>query len=328
MGYVWPTLFVVVGVGIVSLLQRPKKDIKGKHVMITGGSQGIGLGVARDLVNRGASVTLVARDVAKLQTAQEELEAAVTRSGHQGKVQYFSVDLSSATDKLGPMMTDAEAAQGPIYMLVNCAGFSRAAKFEDLTQDMVKQMMEVNFYGSFFITQHVVRSMKKNMEGIIVFTSSQAGLLGLYGFSAYSASKAALVKMAEALHMEVAPYNISVTVAVPPDTDTPGFEEENKTKPLETKLISEAAGLFKADDVAKKMVDDALIGSFFTTNGLEGFMLTTLSAGMGPVTDAITFMAQVFLMGIFRSVSAFYLWSFNRIVKKEHEKRLASKKCE
>ncbi|CAL4139120.1 unnamed protein product, partial [Meganyctiphanes norvegica] len=244
MGYVWPTLLMVVAVGIVSLLQRPKKDIKGKHVMITGGSQGIGLSIAQEVVGRGASVTLIARNVTKLQAAQEEVEAAATRSDQQGKVQYFSVDLSGSTDKLGPLIKDAEAALGPIYMLVNCAGFSRAAKFEDLTPDLVKQMMEVNFYGSFFITQHVVRSMKKNMEGIIVFTSSQAGLLGLYGFSAYSATKAAIVKMAEALHMEINPYKIMMTTTIPYDLYVPS-QENPRIKELENQLCQIKDGFLK-----------------------------------------------------------------------------------
>lgn len=64
--------------------------------------------------------------------------------------------------------------------------------------------MDVNFLGSFTLTQEVVRSMKAHGEGgSVVFTSSQGGLLGLFGFTAYSAAKAALVKLAEALHMEV-----------------------------------------------------------------------------------------------------------------------------
>lgn len=65
-------------------------------------------------------------------------------------------------------------------------------------------MMDVNYLGSFILSQEVVRGMKaRNEGGSVVFTSSQGGLLGLYGFTAYSAAKAALVKLAEALHMEV-----------------------------------------------------------------------------------------------------------------------------
>lgn len=93
--------------------------------------------------------------------------------------------------------------------------------------------------------------MKSSDSGIIVFVSSQAGLIGLYGYTAYTASKYAVRGFAEALQMEVKPFGISVTVNYPPDTDTPGFAEEEKGKPEETSLISETAGLFKPEKVAK-----------------------------------------------------------------------------
>ncbi|KAK3868401.1 hypothetical protein Pcinc_026205 [Petrolisthes cinctipes] len=297
--------------------------------MITGGSSGIGLSVAHDVARRGASVTLVARNVSRLEKAQREVELTMSKLSTDGKVQFFSSDISGSVKNITEMVKNAEASQGPVYMLINCAGFARAQKFEDLSPDLMKQMLEVNFTGPMVLTQEVVRGMKVQQEGgVVVFVSSQAGLLGLYGFSAYSASKAAIVRAAEALHMELKPHNISVTVCYPPDTDTPGFVEENQTKPIETKLISEAAGLFKPEEVAKKLVDDSLCGAWSSTVGLEGFMLTTLCTGMGPITDAASFMAQVFLSGLFRSVSAFYLWSFTRIVEREHKKRLENKKSE
>lgn len=59
--------------------------------------------------------------------------------------------------------------------------------------------------------------------------------------------------------MEVSPYDISVTLCMPPDTDTPGFQEEEKSKPMETKLINETAGLWSPDAVAEKMFKDALV---------------------------------------------------------------------
>ena len=72
--------------------------------------------------------------------------------------------------------------------------------------------------------------MKKRQFGRICFVSSQAGQLGIFGFTAYSGSKFAIKGLCEALQMEVKPYNISITIAYPPDTDTPGFKEENLFK--------------------------------------------------------------------------------------------------
>ncbi|KAG0713584.1 3-ketodihydrosphingosine reductase [Chionoecetes opilio] len=304
-----------------------QQQLNGKHVLVTGGSSGIGLSVAREAASRGAKVTLVARNVDRLLEAKRAVEGVCAKLEGEGssKVQFFSVDLAGRREHIASAIKEAEASMGPVYMLVNCAGFARAQVFEDIPQSLVKELLDVNLMGSFTVTQEVVRSMKQQGKGgAVVFTSSQGGLVGLYGFTAYSAAKAAVVKLAEALHMEVKPHGITVTVCYPPDTQTPGFQEENKTKPIETRLISEAAGLFTSEQVAKKLVEDALQGKFTSTVGFEGFMLTTLCAGMGPISDSLSLLAQVFLSGIFRLISAFYLWSFSNIIKREHRKKIAA----
>ncbi|KAK8383624.1 hypothetical protein O3P69_015829 [Scylla paramamosain] len=263
----------------------PKRHhLQGKHVLVTGGSSGIGLSVARQVALLGAKVTLVARNVERLQKAKEEVESACTKleGDSSSRVQIFSVDLAGRRENIDTAIKEAEASQGPVYMLVNCAGFSRAQVFEDIPQSLVKELIDVNLMGSFTVTQEVVRGMKQRGEGgVVVFTSSQGGLVGLYGFTAYSAAKGAVVKLAEALHME-------------------------------------------SDQVAKKLVDDALQGNFISTVGFEGFMLTTLCAGMGPVTDSLSLLSQMFLTGLFRLISAFYLWSFSNIVRREHEKKITA----
>jgi 3-dehydrosphinganine reductase len=142
--------------------------------------------------------------------------------------------------------------------------------------------MAVNYFGAAQFSHAVISGMKGRREGGIVFVSSQGGLCGIYGFAAYAASKFALRGLAESLAMEVTsintktslilnktitifslhklkPYNLTVTVSFPPDTDTPGFAEENKNKPEETRLISETAGLFSPETVAKVLLDHSLV---------------------------------------------------------------------
>lgn len=94
----------------------------------------------------------------------------------------------------------------------------------------LQKLMSINYLGSVYPSRAVITTMKERRVGRIVFVSSQAGQLGLFGFTAYSSSKFAIRGLAEALQMEVKPYNVYVTVAYPPDTDTPGLAEENKTK--------------------------------------------------------------------------------------------------
>ena len=91
--------------------------------------------------------------------------------------------------------------------------------------------------------------------GRVVFVSSQAGQVGIYGFSAYSPSKFALVGLAQVLRMELQAHGILVSVAYPPDTKTPGFEDENRYKPVETRLISETSGLFEPEQVCRLLFE-------------------------------------------------------------------------
>jgi len=298
--------------------------------LITGGSSGIGLAVAKEALKLNAKVTIVARSKAKLDEAQKLLHNQFP--GCKIYIRPFDV----TTGDVEEMTADVEQVLGPIYLLINCAGFSVPRRFEDLRMSDVRAMMDVNFMGTFAVTQAVVRCMHARTHdesdgkrrGGIVLCSSQGGLLGISGFTAYAASKAALIKFGEALDMEQRPRGVSVTVCVPPDTDTPGFETENLGKPEECRILSESAGLFSAEAVGKQMLSDALAGRFYSTVGIEGFMLVTLCAGFGPVRSFVDTVSQVLLMGLFRFISIFYLADFQRVIQREFTKREEAKKRE
>nr|CAD7423489.1 unnamed protein product [Timema monikensis] len=128
--------------------------------------------------------------------------------------------------------------------------------------------------------------------------------------------------------VQAKPYNVSVTLALPPDTDTPCFANEEKSKPLETKLISQEAGLMSPEEVASKLVKDALDGKFYSTVGFESALLSVVCSGMTPVSSLGEFLLQVLLMGPLRVVSVFYLISFHRIIRKCMKTRDKNKKSE
>ncbi|KAJ4431888.1 hypothetical protein ANN_20494 [Periplaneta americana] len=226
--------------------------------VVTGGSSGIGKCVALEAVRRGAHITLIARDVKKLESAVMEVTKCALHPEKQ-KVQYVSLDVSKNYEDVEKALHSAEEELGPIFLLVNCAGTAICGRLEDICIKDVKYQMDLNFLGTLYPTKAVISRMKGRGEGKIVLVSSQAGLLGIYGYTVYSSSKYALRGLAEALHMEAKPYNISVTLSFPPDTDTPGLAIEEKTKLMETKLISESAGLMSPEAVAKQLVKDALV---------------------------------------------------------------------
>jgi len=223
-------------------------------------------------------------------------------------------------------VSQAEEDLGPVYLLANNAGYSKPARFEDTSMADFKGMMDVNFMGAVQLAHCVVSGMKGRRDGRILFVSSQAGLSGIFGFTAYSASKFALRGMAEALAMELKPYKVTVTVSFPPDTETPGFAKENETKPEETRLISESAGLYSPDSVAQACLTDTLKGRFMSTVGFEGFIQAMLCAGMAPVTSLFELCVQVSTMGLLRLVSVWYLFKFDRIVHRCMETRDQKKK--
>jgi 3-dehydrosphinganine reductase len=203
--------------------------LNGKHVVITGGSKGIGKAFAFEVVRLGSSVTIIARDEEALEKTKMELLKTVTSHESQ-KVMSFSVDVARDASSLDQVISEAEDEAGPLYMLINCAGTSIANKFEDTPIEEFKRMIDINLMGSIHATKAVMPGFKERKEGVVLFVSSIAGLVGLFGYTAYSASKFAVVGLAEALSMEVKTHNVKVCVCFPPDTDTPGFEEEEKSK--------------------------------------------------------------------------------------------------
>ncbi|KAJ7337158.1 hypothetical protein OS493_010012 [Desmophyllum pertusum] len=168
--------------------------------------------------------------------------------------------------------------------------------------------------------------MKNRRKGHIVFVSSIGGQFGIFGFTAYSPSKFAVRGFAETLFMEVKPYDIGVSVVFPPDTDTPGFENENKNKPDETHLISSAGGLFTPEQVAANIVAGIKDRRFLISCGFDGFVVSTLTSGVAPVSSLFELLSQVVLMGPCRLILSFYLYYYDRIVMKGMGKRESSKK--
>ncbi|KHJ95203.1 3-ketodihydrosphingosine reductase domain protein [Oesophagostomum dentatum] len=123
--------------------------------------------------------------------------------------------------------------------------------------------------------------------------------------------------------MELFPYKINVSVLYPPNTDTEGFKIESATMPEETELISAAAGLFSPEEVAEAHVKDIESGQYTTAIGLDGWMLSVLTAGAAPERSMLRALTQIFLAGLFRGIILVYTGYFYGIVKKCYRRRKA-----
>lgn len=295
------------------VLRKPKKSIADQHVVVTGGSSGIGLWAAIECARQGAHVTIVARNQKLLDKAVELIRQHVANSSQ--KIQAVSLDLSSDYETVAKALQRLEENVGDIYMLVNCAGMAICGTVSEFAVDDAKKLMDVNYFGTFYPTRYVLPKMTKSGRGIIVITASQAALLGIYGYGPYAASKFALRGLAETIHMEVGHRGVQVTLALPPDTDTPGLAKENESKPLATQMISESGGLMKPELVAKRLVDDALRGHFFSIVGTESWILSTLCVGMAPWKGVFLNVIHAWLLGPLRLVGLIIRWNFVRIIK-------------
>lgn len=293
-----------------------KHNISGKHVLVTGGSSGIGKHVAIEAAKRGAHVTIVARDEKKLLQAQEEIKKACPNPKFIRFIEYVSLDISKDYENIRNALQPAMDRCGPVYMLVNCAGMALCGTLEEMTMQDIKTVIDLNLYGTIHMTKALVEGMKQRGRGCIVITASQAANLGIYGLAAYTSSKFALKGFAEALYMEVKQSGLTITLCLPPDTDTPGFENEEKSKPRETSLISQTGGLYRPEVVAKQLLEDALKGNYFSTVGLESYLITTLCAGFSPIVSIQETFIQAFLMGPLRLTAIYLHWTFDNIVKK------------
>ena len=225
-------------------------DFQNKHVYLVGGSSGIGLAIAEKLVGAGAHVMIISRSLTTLQKALSILEAK--RTNTQQKIESTSLDVSNH-QQTHITLNELVDSFGVPDALINCAGRSIPQHHDDISYEQFDETLKINLYGCRNTVAALIphmKSHKKESGGLIVNTASLAGIIGVFGMTDYSASKFALIGYSEALRSEVKKHNIKVMVLCPPDTDTPGFENENKTKPAETHAVSESASLLTSEQVA------------------------------------------------------------------------------
>ncbi|WP_319422092.1 SDR family oxidoreductase [Pleurocapsa sp. FMAR1] len=252
-----------------------------QHVIITGGSSGIGKATAKLLAQQGANISLIARDRQKLATAQREI-ATLARTSQQ--VLIFPADVSdSAAIKIA--IKGAIAQQGIPEMLITSAGITHPGYFSEIPLEVFERIMAVNYFGSLYALRAVLPAMEQQKRGNIVLISSGAGLIGIYGYTAYCPSKFALRGLAESLRGELKPKGIKVTIVYPPDTDTPQLEAENKIKPVETKKITATAKILTAEAVAKQIVQGVEKGNFAIAPGTELTILNRFHSLLSPILN-------------------------------------------
>jgi NAD(P)-dependent dehydrogenase (short-subunit alcohol dehydrogenase family) len=191
---------------------------KGKTVLITGGTTGMGLATAKLFVAEGARVIVTGRTQATIEAAQAEL-------GENAIAMYSDATSLSDMDSLAEKVKETF---GKLDVLFSNAGISRRVPFDEMTEEVYDELLDLNAKGPYFIVQKLAPMM---LEGsAVVFTTSIANVKGMPSNSAYGAAKAALRAMTRSLATELMPRGIRVNAVSPGPIETPILQKMGMPK--------------------------------------------------------------------------------------------------
>ncbi|EIM91633.1 oxidoreductase [Stereum hirsutum FP-91666 SS1] len=255
---------------------RGKWDPRGKHCYVTGGSSGLGLALALLLARKGANVSIVARNKKSLKEALAQLEAARVNKSQIFNSYSFALDAFSTTEDAFNAACEPYGGRSPDAVFL-CAGKATPGFYIEQDEESIRRGMDSTFWvaswSAFVASRHMVRHRQ---VGKIVFVSSVLGYMSMLGYSTYAPGKHAIRGLAEGLRQELLLYSIDVHLYFPATIFSPGYVEENKTKPkllLELEATDDglspekcAEGLFKGLQRGDFHITDTFICDAFRTN--------------------------------------------------------------
>jgi 3-dehydrosphinganine reductase len=268
-------------------------DYTGKSVLITGGTSGIGLELARILASRGARLFIFARSQDNLSKTINDLQTVQAGDYHG-----IPTDVSKA-NQVAQSVKQVIETTGVPDLLINCAGAAHPGYVQDLDLEIFRWMMDVNYFGTVNVTKAVLPGMIERKSGYIVNIASFLAVVGVYSYTAYGASKFALRGFSDALRMEMKPHGIQVSIVYPADTDTPQLTYENQYKPAELKQMLQilpALDTIPPEQVARAIVvgidrqKNVIIPDLGTSLLIK--LINILGNGVYPVADWLLARAQ------------------------------------
>jgi 3-oxoacyl-[acyl-carrier protein] reductase len=194
-------------------------SLQGRSAVVTGGSKGIGRGIAEVFAAAGVNVLVTARN-------QDDIDATVAAlAEHPGQVSGLRTDVTDPADCRRAVEAAVERHGGLDIVCAN-AGIFPSGRLEDLTADDIEQVMAVNFKGTVFIVQAALAALTTSGHGRVIITSSITGpITGYPGWSHYGASKAAQLGFLRTAAMELAPKQITMNAVLPGNIITEGLVE-------------------------------------------------------------------------------------------------------
>ena len=271
-------------------MAKTTTSFAGKLALVTGGSSGIGLAMARLLAAEGARVWILARRHERLRRALNSLASV---NGNQPGM--LAADVSDWHQVEAAVQHVTEAAGVP-DLLINCAGVTFPGYLQGIQLEVFRHMMDVNYFGTLYMVRAVVPGMVERGSGHIVNISSSGGFVTGPGYVAYSPTKYAVRGFSDALRAELKPLGLQVSLVFPPDTDTRQLAFEKRLKSPELQYVSDHAsigpfklGKLSPHEVAKAIIRDIKRGKYIILPGTGNYAMYHLIRYLGnlvyPMTD-------------------------------------------
>ncbi len=277
--------------------------VSNRTVIVTGGSQGLGLSIAQKLAAKGANVVIIAQDVVKLERAVSLIKSRAANPSQ--RFLYLSFDLRTA-DSAPKILEELRAWNygQPPDIVWNCAGSAHPAFFADVSVDILRGQFDTVYWSAAYMAHATLNLWRRprgkestHSEEIqprhLIFTSSAVAFFPVAGYTPYTAPKAAMKALADSLRHEVAVYNgayarhdaqspeaeMQISIVYPMGISSPGLANENKLKPELTKKLEEDDKPQDPDEMATIIIKKLEQGEHSITTLFLGHLMR--GAGMG-----------------------------------------------
>jgi 3-oxoacyl-[acyl-carrier protein] reductase len=215
------------------------------NIIVTGGSRGLGLGIARKLIAAGYRVIVVARQ------ESQQLASAMRETGPKqlGSLHFRPFDLVN-TSEIPELVKGLHNEFGSIYALVNNAALGTSGILATMHDAQIERLVRLNTVSPLILTKYVVRSMMADGDGRIVNVASIVGFTGYSGLSVYSATKASIIGFTRSLAREIGPLGITVNAVAPGFLDTEMTQSLGERQRAQIVRRSALHRLANVDDIA------------------------------------------------------------------------------
>lgn len=237
-----------------------------KHIVISGGASGLGLGLAIRYLKRGGSVSIL--DLAITGATKKKLDSLA--KSHQSKWLFFKTDVTQA-DIIKENIQSAISESGPIDLAINSAGILINKRLEDTSPEDFKRVIDVNLNGSFNFASTILPTLEKGAR--LALISSMAGLFSNYAYSAYGASKFGVVGLATTLRYEYEHKGIFISCVCPPEVKTPMVAKELTNGNQVSLAMKKFGGSMDSDDACDQIVEGLDAGKWMVIPSINGKLL-------------------------------------------------------